>query len=63
MSAEDTLQQARERIGACADPAALKELEREYLGKKGAVAAMLAEIPKLPSEQRKAQVASAKQVH
>jgi phenylalanyl-tRNA synthetase alpha chain len=55
MSAEDTLQQARERTAACADPAAVKELEREYLGKKGAVAALLAEIPKLPPEQRKAQ--------
>ncbi len=48
MTAEDTLQQARERIGACADSAALKDLERELLGKKGLVAAMLAEIPKLP---------------
>lgn len=55
MTADDTLQQARERIGACADAEALKALEREYLGKKGAVAAMLAEIPKLAPEARKAQ--------
>ena len=54
MNPEDTLQQAQERIGACADPAALKEIEREYVGKKGLVAAMLAEIPKLAADQRKA---------
>ncbi|MEZ4331151.1 MAG: phenylalanine--tRNA ligase subunit alpha [Myxococcota bacterium] len=54
MTAEDTLQQARERIGACADAEGLKALEREYLGKKGAVAAMLAEIPKLAPEARRA---------
>ena len=54
MNPEDTLQEARERIGACADPAALKEIEREYIGKKGIVAAMLAEIPKLAADQRKA---------
>jgi phenylalanyl-tRNA synthetase alpha chain len=54
MNPEDTLQQAQERIGACADPAALKEIEREYVGKKGIVAAMLAEIPKLAADQRKA---------
>ncbi len=54
MNPEDTLRQAQERIGACADPAALKEIEREYVGKKGIVAAMLAEIPKLAADQRKA---------
>ena len=53
MNPEDTLQQARERIGACTDPDALKELEREYVGKKGVVAAMLAEIPKVAPEARK----------
>ena len=47
MDPETTLETARERIGACEDAAALKDLEREYVGKKGAVAAMLAEIPKL----------------
>ena len=55
MTAQDTLQQARERIGVCADVGALKDLEREVLGKKGVVAAMLTEIPKLPPEERKAQ--------
>ena len=54
MNPEDTLQEARERIGACADAGALKELEREYVGKKGVVAAMLAEIPKVAPEARKA---------
>ena len=53
MNPEDTLQDARERIGACADAAALKDIEREFVGKKGVVAAMLAEIPKLEPEQRK----------
>ena len=55
MNPDDTLQEAQERIGACADPAALKDIEREYVGKKGIVAAMLAEIPKLAPEQRKTQ--------
>jgi phenylalanyl-tRNA synthetase alpha chain len=54
MNPDDTLQEARERIGACPDAAALKEIEREYVGKKGVVAAMLAEIPKLPPDERKA---------
>ena len=54
MNPEDTLHEAQERIGACADPAALKDIEREYVGKKGIVAAMLAEIPKLAPEERKA---------
>jgi phenylalanyl-tRNA synthetase alpha chain len=54
MNPEDTLQQVRERIGACADPDALKDIEREFVGKKGVVAAMLAQIPKLPPEERKA---------
>ena len=53
MNPEDTLQDARERIGACADAAALKDIEREFVGKKGVVAAMLAEIPKLEPELRK----------
>jgi phenylalanyl-tRNA synthetase alpha chain len=54
MNAEDTLQEARERIGACTDADSLKAVEREYVGKKGAVAAMLAEIPRLEPEARKA---------
>ena len=54
MNPDDTLLAAQERVGACEDGAALKELEREYIGKKGIVAAMLAEIPKLEPEERKA---------
>ena len=54
MDPEDTLQKARTRIGACEDADALKEIEREFLGKKGVVAAMLAEIPKLDPSLRKA---------
>jgi len=54
MIPEDTLQQARERIGACSDLEALKTVERELLGKKGVVAALLAEIPRLAPEERKA---------
>ena len=54
MNPEDTLQEARTRIEACANRDALKDVEREYVGKKGIVAAMLAEIPKLAPEERKA---------
>ena len=54
MNPEDTLQEARERVGACPDSNALKAIEREYVGKKGVVAAMLGEIPKLAPEERKA---------
>ena len=54
MDPEATLDAARERISACEDTEALKDLERELIGKKGLVAAMLAEIPKLAPEDRKA---------
>ena len=54
MDPEQTLEEARARILACEDAAALKDLEREYIGKKGAVAAMLAAIPTLAPEDRKA---------
>ena len=54
MDPEKTLEEARARILACDDAQALKELERDYVGKKGQVAAMLAEIPKLAPEERKA---------
>ncbi len=55
MDPEQTLQEARTRILACEDADALKRVEREYVGKKGAVAEILASIPKLAPEQRKAQ--------
>jgi phenylalanyl-tRNA synthetase alpha chain len=62
MNPEDTLQEARERIGACVDAEALKQIERDYVGKKGAIAALLAEIPKLAPEERKAQGQRANQL-
>jgi len=54
MDPEQTLQEAHERILACKDANALKDIEREYVGKKGVVASMLATIPSLAPEQRKA---------
>ncbi len=54
MNPEDILQDARERIGACPDAVALKDIEREFIGKKGFVASLLAEIPKLEPAERKA---------
>ncbi len=53
MNPEDTLQQARVRIGACEDVDDLKDIERELVGKKGVIAALLAEIPKLEPSERK----------
>jgi phenylalanyl-tRNA synthetase alpha chain len=54
MDPEQTLQEARERILACENASALKDLEREYIGKKGVVAQILAAIPNLAPEDRKA---------
>jgi len=54
MDPEQTLEEARARILQCEDASALKDIEREYVGKKGAVAAMLAAIPTLAPEDRKA---------
>ncbi len=54
MDPEATLEEARQRIEACEDAAALKDVERDYVGKKGAISAMLAEIPKLDPADRKA---------
>jgi phenylalanyl-tRNA synthetase alpha chain len=54
MDPEATLEEARQRIGACPDSATLKDIEREYVGKKGVVAEMLAEIPRLEAAERKA---------
>ena len=55
MDPDQTLREAQERILACKDANALKDVEREYVGKKGVVAAMLASIPSLAPEERKAQ--------
>ena len=49
---ERTLEEARARVAACADADELRALEREYVGKGGVVAAMLASIPSLPAKQR-----------
>ena len=54
MDPEQTLQEARGRILACTDANALKDVERDYVGKKGVVAGMLAAIPTLAPEERKA---------
>jgi phenylalanyl-tRNA synthetase alpha chain len=50
---DDILRQAQAAIDACPSPEGLKEIEREYVGKKGKVAALLASIPTLPPEERK----------
>jgi len=50
----NTLSEAEARIAACEDLASLKAVEREYLGKQGQVARLLASIPEQPPEQRPA---------
>ncbi len=59
---EATLKQAQAEILACRDVAALKQVERRYVGKKGVVAELLATIPGLPPEQRKQVGKSANQL-
>jgi len=54
MDYEATLTQAREKIEACPDASALKEVERHYLGRKGAIADLLGSIGELPPDERKA---------
>lgn len=49
---DSTRSQAQAEIGASADAAALKEIERKYLGKGGVLAAWLASIPSLPAAER-----------
>ncbi len=49
---EATLERAQQQILVCQDSQALKAVEREYLGKKGVVARLLASIPQLAPEQR-----------
>jgi phenylalanyl-tRNA synthetase alpha chain len=48
-----TLEEALGKIAACEDESALKEVERTFVGKKGAVATILATIPSLPPSERK----------
>ena len=52
-SHQDILKQAQEKILAALTPESLKEIERAYLGKKGAVASLLASIPTLPKDERR----------
>jgi phenylalanyl-tRNA synthetase alpha chain len=47
------LDQALERVRAAADAEALRAVERELLGKSGAVSTLLASIPTLAPEERK----------
>ena len=54
MDYEATLTEAREKIEACPDASALRDVERHYLGRKGAVADLLGSIGELPPEERKA---------
>lgn len=49
-----TLAQAQEKVEACESLDALKAVEREYLGKDGLVAELLARIPALPNEEKPA---------
>ncbi len=51
---DDHLEEARRRIAEAADEAALRAVERAYVDKGGVVAEMLASIPGLPPEDRKA---------
>ena len=50
---ESLLAEAAEKIRAAGDRKQLKDVEREYLGKKGIVAALLASIGQLPPAERK----------
>ena len=52
-SHQDILKRAQEMILEAQTPEALKDIDREFLGKKGAVAALLASIPTLPKEERR----------
>jgi phenylalanyl-tRNA synthetase alpha chain len=49
---EATLAEATEKIRRCEDVQALKAVEREYVGKKGIVAQLLASIPELEPAER-----------
>jgi phenylalanyl-tRNA synthetase alpha chain len=50
---EATLAEAKQKILASESAHALKDIEREYVGKKGVVAGLLAKIPGLPAAQRR----------
>lgn len=48
----EQLARAEAEIAGCDDVASLRAVERAWLGKRGVVAGWLAEIPKLPPEER-----------
>ena len=50
---EAYLEDAQTRIASAASPEELRAIEREFTGKDGVVASMLAAIPTLPPEKRK----------
>ena len=53
MDPEAIQNEARQRIEACADAAALKDVERHYLGRKGVVAGILAGMSALAPDERR----------
>ncbi len=53
MEYEATLTEVKAKAKACQDARAVKDLERDYLGRKGVVAELLASIGKRPAEERK----------
>ena len=53
MEYEATLTEVKAKAKACQDARAVKDLERDYLGRKGVVAEVLASIGKRPAEERK----------
>ncbi|MEM8712248.1 MAG: phenylalanine--tRNA ligase subunit alpha [Planctomycetota bacterium] len=59
---EAILQDGLARVAAASDAEALRAIEREFTGKDGVVASMLAAIPTLPPEERKGAGQSANQL-
>ena len=53
MDYQTTLEEAGEKIRGAGDRAALKDVERSYLGRKGVIAGLLGSIGSLPPEERK----------
>ena len=50
----EILSDAKARIAEATDADGLRAIENDFLGKKGAVQGLLASIPSLPPEERKA---------
>ncbi len=51
-AAQDMLQEARSLLEQAAGPEQVEEVRVRYLGRKGLVAGLLAQVPKLPPEER-----------